>query len=139
MKKTILSGLFAGVAMLIVGMIFSWLFNWLFPSVALEYQNPGLFRPWSDPLMSLYFLYPFILGLILSFLWNKHKLSPNFGGSVWKKGATFGAAYWVVASIPGMFISYSSLQVSLLMVIGWSISGLINAIVAGWILARWNK
>jgi len=51
MKKVILFGLLAGLAMLIVSLALGPLFNLIFPSLAAEYNNMKLFRPWSDPIM----------------------------------------------------------------------------------------
>jgi len=138
MKKVFLPGLVAGIAMLAVSMLVNQFVGAFVPSVAAEYVNSALFRPWSDPLMSLIFVHPFLLGFILAWVWNKVK--PLFvSGSVWQKGTRFGLVVWLVASIPGMFISYSSFPVSLSMISSWLISGLISVIVAGWIFARMNK
>jgi hypothetical protein len=137
MKKAILFGLLAGLAMLIVSVALGPLFNLIFPSLAAEYSNTNLFRPWSDPIMYLMFVEPFVLGIILGWIFYitkglfKEKI-------VWKKGIYFGLCYWLV-TIPGMVISYSSFPVSLLMVVTWSISILIQAIVAGLIYARFIK
>ena len=137
MRKILVPGLLAGVAMLVTGMMVTQIFNAVFPTLATEYTNPGLFRSWSDPIMSLFFLYPFLLGLILAWVWDKTKklLSSK---DIMTRGWQFGASYWVISSIPGMFITYSSFPVSLLLVISWSISGLVQAGVAGWLFAKMN-
>jgi hypothetical protein len=138
MKKVFLPGLVAGIAMLAVSMILTQLENIFLPSIAAEYGNIAMFRPWSDPLMSLMFVYPFLLGFILAWVWNRAK--PLFvSGSVWQKGARFGLFFWLVSSIPGMFISYSSFQVSFTMILVWLAGGLINGVVSGWIFAKMNK
>ena len=137
MKKIIVSGLVAGVAIFVVSMVLSQLTNFLLPNIAQEYQNSGIFRPWSDPLMSLYFLYPFILGLVLAWFWDKTKGS--FKNTKCGRGVCFGFSYWLVASIPGMLITYSSFTVSLIMVISWSLVGLVEALAAGWVLSKMNK
>ena len=137
MKRAILFGLLAGLAMLIVSVALGPLFNLLFPSLAAEYNNTNLFRPWSDPIMYLMLVEPFILGIILAWIFYitkglfKEKI-------VWKKGIYFGLCYWVI-TIPGMVMSYSSFPISLLMVMTWSVSILIQAIVAGLIYARFIK
>ena len=138
MRNKIIFGIWAGLAMLIAGLAISRLFGMFFPSINAEYVNPAIFRPWSDPLMSLYFLYPFILGLILAFFWEMIKVSVK-GINAWQKGINFGLGYFVLATIPGMFITYSSFKVSLVLVISWAVVGLIDAIIAGWIFAKWLK
>ncbi|MBN2224169.1 MAG: hypothetical protein JW765_05795 [Deltaproteobacteria bacterium] len=137
MKKIILSGLLAGVAMLAVGFGAGYGLMAIFPKLAAEYANTALFRPWSDPIMSLYFAHPFALGFILAWIWNKVK--GVIGGAGWAaRGARFGLAYWAV-SIPGMIISYASFPLSLVMVVTWSVSILLQALAAGLILAAINR
>ena len=137
MKKVILFGLLAGLAMLIVSVALGPLFNLIFPSLAAEYNNTNLFRPWSDPIMYLMLVEPFILGVILAWIFSVTK-GLFKEKNVWKKGIYFGLCYWVI-TIPGMVMSYSSFPISLLMVTTWSISILIQAIVAGLIYARFIK
>ena len=136
MKKVVVPGLIAGIAMLITGMALNWLFGFIFPSVAAEYQNPDLFRPWDDPLMSLIFVHPFILGLALAWAWDKTKDLFKERDVFWRC-CQFAGAYWLI-SIPGMLISYSTFPVSLTMIVSWSLSGFAQAVVAGWIFAKRN-
>lgn len=137
MKKILLSGLLAGLVMFIASMLMGPITNVVFPTLNAEYQNSSLFRPWSDPLMSLYFVYPFVVGGILAWLWDKTKaLTPK--KIWWEKGATFGVGYWII-TLPGMFISYSTFPISLGMVISWSLSSLVQLIAAGILLARIRK
>jgi hypothetical protein len=138
MKKILKLGIISAVVVLTVGMIFSRILQIIFSTMALEYQNSSLFRPWSDPLMSVYFVYPFILGIILAWVWLKTK-SLLEGKNNLEKGIYFGVVYWIIASIPGMVITYSSFQVSFLMVLSWSLGGLIQAISAGLIFSHLDK
>ncbi len=129
MKKIIWPGIIAGIVMLILGMAVSYL-SMLLPAVALDYNNTSIMRPWSDPLMFLFFPQPFLLGIILAWVWNKTK-----GLFVLK----FGLSVWLVATVPGMLISYSSFPLSFLTIFSWLVSGLVNALAAGWIFAKMNK
>src|SRR3990167_174823 len=114
-------GLTAGVVVLIVGFGLNLLIGAVFPSIAQEYQNPAIFRPWTDPLMMAYFAHPFIVGLVLAYLWDKLKA---------KDALEFAKLYFIIATIPGMFISYTSFQVSLPMILAWIVSGFLQAFVA---------
>ena len=134
MKKIIVPGLLAGTAMLVAWMVLNWVLGFIFPTLASQYQNPDLFRPWSDPLMSLIFVEPFVLGLVLAWLWGRVKESIK-GKDDWSRAVNFGVFYWVIG-IPGMFISYSTFPVSLTMIISWSLSGFVQAVVAGWVFAK---
>ena len=136
MKKIIWPGIVSGIVMLVLGLAISYLFM-IFPSVAADYSNTGIMRPWSDPLMSLFFVSPFILGIGLAWIWNRSKTL--FNGTIWRRGANFGLIYFVIATIPGMIMSYSSFPLSFLTILSWTISGLVNGIIAGWILAKMNN
>jgi hypothetical protein len=132
MKKVIWPGLILGLIMLIVSMIVSYLFM-LIPSVAADYSS-GFMRGWQDPLMMLFFLYPFILGIVFALLWNKTKSS--FKGK-WG-GCHFGWLLFFLTTFPGMWITYTSFNLSFLTILSWTVAGLVNAKIAGFFLARIN-
>ena len=137
MKKVILPGILAGILMAIIGMAIGYLFNIPFPSLMLEYENINVFRAFDDPLMSLFFLYPLVLGIVLAWVWDKSK--SLFKCKYFKRALAFGAVYFLVATIPGMLITYSSFQVSLLIVGTWTLNGLLNGIIAGLVFGKLNK
>jgi len=137
MKKILVPGLIAGAVMSLVAAIIGFLAGLLFPQLASEYANGTIFRPWSDPLMSLYFVYPFLLSIILSFVWSKTKTIIK-GKSFQDRGVKFALWYFLVGTVSGIFITYSSFQVSLLIVATWTINGLFEAIVVGLIFAKMN-
>ena len=136
--RIILQGLLAGVGIFVISIAVSFFSQLSMPEITSEYTNPNLFRPWTDPIMSLFYVYPFVLGVILSFVWDKTKKILK-DKEYYKRGLKFGLWYWMAASITGMFVIYSSFQVSLPLVLSWSIGGLFEAIAAGIILARVNK
>lgn len=127
-------GLIAGVALFVVGMALNYGAMFAFPSLAAEYQNTNLFRPWDDPLMISFFAYPFILGVVLAFLWSLVK--DKIKGTYIEKALKFAKLYFVIATIPGMFVSFTSFQLSLPMVLVWTVTGFVNAFVAGYIFSR---
>jgi len=135
-KKIILPTLLIGLINFLASMLVSQIFGVAFPSIAAEYQNPSLFRSQSDPLMILFFLYPFLLAFILAWLWRKTK---NIFGHGMIAGLKFGFFYWVIATIPGMFATYTSMPYSLGIVSSWLVSGLVQAIVAGIILSKLSR
>lgn len=113
--------------MFVANYVFSFVFNLIAP-VQQEYAGNPVFRPWSDPLMSLMFLHPFILGIILTWFWKKLNLN-------WWK---FTLAIWIF-SFPGMLISYSTFPISLLMVLSWYLSMLAESVCASLIFAKFLK
>jgi len=132
MKKVIWPGILLGLIMLIVGMVVNYLFM-LIPSVNVDYTS-GFMRSWQDPLMMLFFLYPFILGLAFAWLWAKTKTS--FTGKT--RGSYFGWLLFFLTTIPGMWVTYTSFNLSFLTILGWTVSGLINAKIAGFFLVKVN-
>ena len=128
MKKIVLPGLAAGVVVLIVSLVLMQVYNAVFPALAIEYST-SFFRPMSDPLMMLFFLYPFVLGLAFAWLWNKTKKS-------WKTPYELAVAYFLAATIPGMFVTFTSMPYSPWMVATWTIGGLIYALCAAFVLQK---
>jgi hypothetical protein len=135
--KIIIKGLLIGLAMLLTSWFAGQILYEIHPQLEGEYRNILLFRPFSDPLMSLMFVNPFLVGLILAWIWSLAKDAIK-GETIVMKGVNFGFAYWVI-TIPGMIMSYCSFPLSLSMVISWSVTILAQAMVAGIILARLNK
>lgn len=134
MNTIIKQGLIIGIANLIVSLVFNFGVNFVIPSLAQEYQS-GLFRPWSDPLMMAFFLSPFILGFALAYFWTAFGKNIE-GKTASEKTLNFAKFYFVIATIPGMFISLTSFKVSYLMIGSWTLLGFIEAYVAGWLLAK---
>lgn len=133
LKLNYKKGLLAGLAILVVSIGFNWLLGIILPEVAKEYQNTAIFRPWSDPLMVAYFAYPFILGLILAYFWDL--TAKQFTGDEVNKAFQFAKIYFIIATIPGMFISYTSFQLSFQIILVWTLVGFLEAFVAGFIFA----
>jgi hypothetical protein len=128
MRKIIIS-LVAGSVVLIVGVIVGQLLQLLIPTIKIEYQNPYLFRSWTDPIMSFVFIEPFILSVFLLWIWGMTKIL--FKSDRWfYNGLFFGFMYWLI-TIPGMIMSYSSFPVSLMLICSWSITILFQALFAG--------
>lgn len=135
--KKVLVGLIAGAIMLPVGMLIGQLFQAVAPSIKIEYENTQLFRPWSDPIMSIMFVHPFIVGIILAWIWDITKGVVK-GNVPMEKGLYFGFVYWVV-TIPGMIISYSSFPVSPILIISWSASILAQSLCSGILFSKMLK
>ncbi|OGD83689.1 hypothetical protein A2165_03650, partial [Candidatus Curtissbacteria bacterium RBG_13_40_7] len=104
-----------------MGLVLNFIFMFAVPVLTAEYQNTQIFRSWQDPLMWVFFAYPFILGIVAAYLWDI--VEGKLKGKGNQKALDFAKLYFVIATIPGMFITYTSFQVSLLMVIAWTITG----------------
>jgi hypothetical protein len=135
MRKVILVGLLGGLVILVIGMILSQAFHVLAPSIKAEFQNPNLFRSWSDPLMLLFFVHPFLTGIILAWVWSKGNGIVT-GDTDVMRGVNYGLLIWLVATVPGMLISYSSFPISLLMIFSWTFNSLIELLAVGILFAK---
>ena|SRR3989344_6534424 len=138
MKKIFLQGIIAGCAGLVMALVMNVVINFIFPGLVFEYDNPSLFRPWSDPLMSLYFVYPFVLGIVLAFVFSKTRKLFVKAGYI-STGIRFGGLFWFLTSIPGMLMSYSTFPVSLLMIFSWSLGSLAEIVASSIVLAKLQK
>jgi hypothetical protein len=136
MKKVVIPGILAGIVMLAVGMIVSMIINAIFPALVAEYKA-ALFRPWDDPIMSLYFAHPFVLGLALAFIWDKVK--GLISGGPLNRATRLALGFFIISIVPGMLISYSSFPISLLMILSWTVSSFLQVLAAGLVLAKMNS
>lgn len=123
-NKIIIGGV-SGVIMLIISVLINHFFEIIFPLLKSEYANPHLFRPWSDPLISVYYVVPFLTGIILVWIWDSiNEIIP--GGKI-VKGIRFGLGYWIT-TLPGMIMTYSSFPLSFIIVLSWTITILVQSI-----------
>ena len=134
MKKIILSGLVAGIILFIISYGGLYLSVRFFPSLFIEYNSP-LFN--SDGSRDLLFnLHPFIISFALSWFWDRFKAL--FKGTFILRGIEFGFVYAMVALLPVMWITFSSLDITFSIVLSWFLYGLMQAIFAGLIFAKRN-
>lgn len=137
MKKVLGTGLVAGLAMVAGNIVLNSLMNAVLPQLQDEYMKNSIFRPWEDPIMMLFFLYPITLGFALSWVWSKTK--HLFQGGALKRGINFGLVYFLVSGIPTFLINFSSFDLPIQMILSWTFMGAVNGMVAGIILAKLNK
>jgi hypothetical protein len=126
-------GLIAGLAIFVVGMALNFGLEMTIPAYAKEYQS-SLFRPWQDPLMMAFLAYPFILGIVSAYLWSL--VGKGFTGDWIRKAFNFAMLYFIVATIPGMYITLTTFNVSYLMVAVWTITGFVEVFIAGLVFAK---
>lgn len=78
----------------------------------------------------------FVISIALAWFWDRFKAL--FMGPLILRGLEFGFVYAVIALLPVMWISFSSLDISLVMASSWFCYGLAQAILAGLIFAKMN-
>lgn len=134
MKRIFLSGLSAGALLSIISYGGLFLAVRCFPSLFVDYNNPLFNSDGSRDL--LFYAHAFVLSLALSWFWERFK--SLFQGPFLLRGIEFGMVYAVVALLPVMWITFSSLDVTISIVASWFFYGLIQAAIAGIIFARIN-
>ncbi len=133
-KRIIYPGLVAGLALLLLSVAGLYSTIWLLPSLAVQYFDPA-FDSQSHRVI-VYFAHPFVASLALAWFWDRSK--GLFKGSFVSKGIEFGFLYWLVAVLPMMWLIYSAIDVSLLLVGSWLVFDLIQRIVAGLLFQKMN-
>lgn len=134
MKKIFISGIVAGVVLLVLSVVGLYATIWLFPGLAEEYFSSA-FNSQSDRIM-IYYIHPFIISMALSWFWSRFK--GVLTGSFVTRGIEFGLIYLMIATFPMMWLIYSSLDVSLEMVTSWFLLALLQGIVAGLVFEKMN-
>ena len=132
MQKILLKGIVAGVVLLVLSYAALFLVVTFMPQVAEEYYNP-IFSFEGNKAV-LYFVHPFIVSFALAWFWNRFK--GLFTGPFWWRGIEVGLVYAVVAVLPSMWITFSSLAISFTIVFTWLLYGVFQAVVAGIIYAK---
>ena len=132
MQKILLKGLVAGVILLAFSYAALYLVVAFLPHVAEEYYNP-IFDLEGDKTY-LYFLHPFVLSFALAWFWRRFK--SLFTGPFWWRGMEMGLVYGLIATLPSMWITFSSLAVSLPIVLTWLLYGVLQAVVVGIVYAK---
>lgn len=136
MQKILTSGIAAGIVLLIVSYGLLTLTPTLLPALTDEYFNPAVFQTGNDRII-LYFLHPFVLSFALAWFWERFKGLFHSSSFIWR-GIELGLVYGLVATLPTMWITFSSMNVSMMMILSWLGYGIIQAIVAGIINAKLN-
>jgi len=134
MKKIILSGFIAGIILFILSYGSLFLAIRFFPELFIDYNNPLFNSDGSRDI--LFYLHAFIFSFALSWFWSRFK--GLFHGSFITRGLEFGLVYALVAMLPVMWITFSSLDITLLIVFSWFMYGFIQAVIAGLVFAKIN-
>ncbi len=134
LKKIITCGVLAGVLLFVVSYGGLFLSIKFFPSFFVAYNNP-LFN--SDGSRDWFFYtHAFVISFSLSWFWERFK--SLIKGNMLLRGLEFGVIFSVVAMLPVMWITYSALDVTLVMIGSWFAYGALQATIAGILFAKIN-
>jgi hypothetical protein len=135
MKKVLIAGFTAGAVLLILSLALFFLQVKILPELANQYWS-DMFRR-SDPATDwLFYAHPFVLSFALKWFWERYK--DIFEGSNVLKAFEVALVYGIVAMVPVLWLTYSSIDVTLPMVLTWLVYGIIQAFVAGLIFSWLN-
>jgi hypothetical protein len=115
MKKVLVPGLIAGLILFIVSYGGLFLSIRFFPEFFVTYNNPLFNSDGSRDILKGLLTGPFLLRVL-----------------------EFGFIYAIVALLPVMWITFSSLDITFIMVMSWFLYGFFQAVLAGIVFARLN-
>ncbi len=124
----------AGVVLFLFSYAMIYLSIYLFPAVSEQYYGPA-FRI-SGPKDWMFYVHPFILSFGLKWFWERYK--SMFSGSVLVRAIEVALVYGLVAMIPVLWLTFSAINISLVMVGTWLLYGFSQAFIAGVIFANMN-
>ena len=133
-KTIVISGIVAGIVILVLSMIVSTATQALFDYNVLTLAG---MRSVNDPVSMLFFLHPFVVGLAMAILYDFTKKS--FTGTAIRKGIVLGLLGWIVYGIPSAFIVFSSMDYPIGFTVNSVIGSLLYMLGAGITITRLSK
>jgi hypothetical protein len=134
MTKILKPALVAGLILFVVSYGGLYLAIQFLPFLFIKYINP-MFTSDSNRDI-LFYAHAFVVSFALSWFWERFK--SLFRGNFVLRGLEFGLVYAGVALVPVMWITFSSLDITFIMVASWFVYGLCQAVVAGIVFAKMN-
>jgi hypothetical protein len=133
MKTSYTTILVAGFSVLIISLLLLYIFIYMFPVLMEEYYNP-VFRASSFKTDWLFYAHPFVLSFALSWFWEQYK--GLFIGSLFMRSFQLSLAYAAVAMLPVLWLTFSAIDISVIMVLTWLFYGMMQSLIAGLIFAK---
>ena len=100
------------------------------------FDVPGM-REMNDPVMMLFFLYPFVFAFIAAWIWTI--IRGSFPADPVQGGVRYGAVLFLLIVIPNMWVIFTSMTYPTGFYLSNIISGLIAYPVIGYLNARYNQ
>lgn len=127
--------LIAGFLVLLVSLVLLYSIIYLLPTMMEEYYNP-VFRSSSFATDWLFYAHPFVLSISLYWFWDRFKSFLN-GPIVWR-AFEIALVYGIIAMLPVLWLTFSAIDISFVMVATWLAYGILQAFVAGLVFAKMN-
>lgn len=135
MKNVLSPILMAGMLVLLVSLALLYSIIYFLPNVMEEYYNP-VFRSSSFSTDWLFYGHPFVLSISLYWFWDRFKTF--FSGSFVWRAFEIALAYGIIAMLPVLWLTFSAIDISFIMVGTWLAYGIAQAFVAGLVFAKMN-
>ena len=133
-KQIIISGILAGFVILIISQIVNYFVAMLLPYTVLSL---GGMRPVNDPIMLLFFLFPFVISFAMAIAYSK--ISSAFSGNWKSKGFQFGSIAWLLYALPSIYVVFTSMDYPLGFTISRIAGSLIYLFAAALIVAKFSE
>jgi hypothetical protein len=134
MKKIMISGLVSGATLLLVSILMLNVAIMMFPQTFEEYYNDTFNLNGERNIF--FYIHPFILSFGLAWFWQRFKAM--FKGNFLIRGLELGFVFALVAILPTMWMTYSAIAVSFIVVGTWFLYGLVQTCIAGMIFSKLN-
>ncbi len=133
MRIAITPVLIAGITVLIASIVVLYLSIFLFPNLMEEYYHV-VFRSSSFDTDWLFYAHPFILSLSLQLFWDKFKGDASEAAVV--RAFKVAVIYGLVAILPVLWLTFSAIDISMIMVFTWLVYGILQAFIATLVFTR---
>ena len=133
-KKILVAGFVAGIVILLISFIVDAIVQQVWP---VNYMELGGMRAADDPIMMLFFLNYWVIGFAMAIVYPY--FSDKIKGNYICKGKKFGFLIWLVASLPSVFIVYTSMNYPIGFTISQFVGSLFYMLCAGITTAKLMK
>jgi hypothetical protein len=130
-KNIVVAGITGGFVLFILMVLSGFLVNLVLPADLSLYAG---MRSMSDPIMNLFYLYPFVIAFATAFLFDI--LHGCLEGSPVRKGLMFGGILIVIMAIPSMYVMYTSMTWPLDFYVSTGIWEIVSFPIVGILYAR---
>lgn len=122
--------LIASVTLFVVGALFHFALEVVAPAIPPQFGNRALFRPWAGWTFIYMVLHPLAYGVVFAAFYLV--LVTRCGvARGWRGGLGYGAAVFLVGSLPVYSLAYASFQVSFDVILSWVAQSACQYMIAG--------
>jgi hypothetical protein len=104
LKKITFGGIITGTILLVLMVVINMTMNIIIP---VDLSSYGGMRAMNDPVMLLFFFYPFVVAFAAAVVFDIVKVSLN--GTQMQKGLRFGCILLTIMTIPSLYVMYTSM------------------------------